>query len=724
MITPTQARRYFEARLDVERFRGHGEVSLNCPFHNDANPSFSVHLDKGVWCCHAGCGAGGVLDFEQQFSDCDRDSARKNVDAVLRERVFTSSNGRQPVAVYKYTDARGRLLFEKLRYEPKDFRYRHEDDSGCWIWKQGDERVPYNLPQLIAAANVIYVEGEKDCDNVSAALAALKLTKSFAVTTSGSTEDWQDEFANYFTGRDVVIIPDNDDPGRKHAEKVAGAIHRLAAGVKIVTLPDLPEKGDVSNFLETHSAEELLAEIRQQRTAWTPAENAAQAEAEEPISPRFSEDAMALRFSGEYGTNLQYTAAWGKWHLWQDPRYCEDHTLNVYDRVRTICRTAASECDPDKEKSTKTRLTAAATIAAVERLARSDRRHAARVEQWDAHPFLLNTPAGTINLLTGELRPARREDFLTRSTAVAPAMESPELWFKFLERITDGDREKISYMQRVGGYALTGSVKEEALFFAYGPGANGKDVFFGTLLRILADYAQTAAMEMFCLSKSDRHPTELAALRGARLVCAQETERGRTWAESRIKMLTGGNRIRAHFMRKDDFEFEPEFKLILYGNYKPSLRGVTESIRRRFHIIPFDQIIPPEERDPKLKEKLIAEWPGILQWFIEGCREWQRIGLADPQCVTQATQQYLEGQDLTALWVEANIDFELDAFTPIAAIGANYREWCEKQGRNPQDVNALIDELIANYPDNQLRRNQRRVNDRVQRGLVGVKIAQ
>jgi len=343
---------------------------------------------------------------------------------------------------------------------------------------------------------------------------------------------------------------------------------------------------------------------------------------QELISPRFSEDDLALRFSHEQADFLRYTAAWGKWHAWDGMRWCQDDTLNVFDRVRVVCRTASAECDPDKEKAIKTRLTAAATVAAVERMARSDRRHAASVEQWDAHPWLLNTPGGTVDLRTGKPQPARPADYLTRSTAVGPSKELPELWFHFLTRITNGDSEKINYLQRVGGYALTGSVKEEALFFAYGPGGNGKDVFFGTLQRILGDYAQTAAMDMFCLSKNDRHPTELAALRGARLVTAQETERGRTWAESRIKMLTGGNRIRAHFMRQDDFEFEPEFKLILYGNYKPSLRGVTESVRRRFHIIPFDQTIRPEERDTDLKQKLVPEWPSILQWFIEGCLEW------------------------------------------------------------------------------------------------------
>jgi putative DNA primase/helicase len=123
-------------------------------------------------------------------------------------------------------------------------------------------------------------------------------------------------------------------------------------------------------------------------------------------------------------------------------------------------------------------------------------------------------------------------------------------------------------------------------------------------------------------------------------VTAIETEEGRRWDEAKIKALTGGDRIAARFMRQDFFEYVPAFKLVIAGNHKPSLRSVDESIRRRFNLLPFTVTIPPEERDRDLPEKLKAEWPGILRWMIQGCLEWQRLGLAPPQAVRDATAAY------------------------------------------------------------------------------------
>jgi Family of unknown function (DUF5906) len=147
------------------------------------------------------------------------------------------------------------------------------------------------------------------------------------------------------------------------------------------------------------------------------------------------------------------------------------------------------------------------------------------------------------------------------------------------------------------GYSLTGSTQDHALFFCHGGGANGKSVLLGTVANILGDYHTTAPIETFSASQNDRHPTELAALRGAHLVTATETQEGRPWDETKIKLLTGGDRISARFMRGDFFEFVPQFKLIIAGNHKPSLRTVDEAIRRRFHLVPFTVTIPPAERD-------------------------------------------------------------------------------------------------------------------------------
>ena len=188
-------------------------------------------------------------------------------------------------------------------------------------------------------------------------------------------------------------------------------------------------------------------------------------------------------------------------------------------------------------------------VGAVHALARADRRLAATIEQWDADPMLLNTPDGVVDLRNGELRRHRPGDYMTMITAVGPRGDCPK-WLAFLDRITGGDEALIAYLQRVAGYCLTGDTGEQAMFFGYGVGANGKGVFLHTIGHVLGDYCKTAAIETFTETKSDRHPTELARLHSARLVVATETEKGRHWAEARIKMLTGGDVVTAHFMRR------------------------------------------------------------------------------------------------------------------------------------------------------------------------------
>ena len=215
-----------------------------------------------------------------------------------------------------------------------------------------------------------------------------------------------------------------------------------------------------------------------------------------------------------------------------------------------------------------------------------------------------------IELRTGTARAPRREDYCTKSTAAAPNDQGCPLWHRFLDRVTAGNGELQAYMQRVAGYCLTGITTEHVMFFLHGTGANGKSVFINTLVGIWGDYAVTAPMGTFVESPTDRHPTELAHLRGARLVVAHETERGRRWAENKIKALTGGERITARFMRGDFFEYTPQFKLVVVGNHKPALSTVDEAMRRRIHLIPFTVTIPEGERDHHLAEKLRAEWGG------------------------------------------------------------------------------------------------------------------
>lgn len=253
----------------------------------------------------------------------------------------------------------------------------------------------------------------------------------------------------------------------------------------------------------------------------------------------------------------------------------------------------------------------------------------------------------------------------------------------------------MAYLQLMVGYCLTGVTSEHALFFLYGTGANGKSVFVNVLTTILGDYAANAPMDTFMEARTDRHPTDLAGLRGARFVSSIETEQGRRWNESKVKAITGGDKVSARFMRQDFFEYVPQFKLVIAGNHKPSIRNVDEAMKRRLHLIPFTVTIPPERRDGRLTEKLLKERDGILAWAVEGCSLWQRQGLKPPASVVSATEEYFEAEDALGQWIEERCLLAKTHREGVSELFADWREWAERAGEYVGSVKRFSELLAA-----------------------------
>lgn len=405
----------------------------------------------------------------------------------------------------------------------------------------------------------------------------------------------------------------------------------------------------------------------------------------EPIPPEYSEDAIAQQFTAAHRDDLKYVDGRGLWLEYSDGRWGEENTLKAFDLCRLVARAAGAsalrrtDLAPGVRNKIATQLCSAKCVAAVERLTRADRNHAEQLTNFDRNPLALNTPAGTWDLETGIRRPHAAGDLITRITRVAADGACPR-FLKFLREVTAEDDELVQFLKRVAGYVLTGITREHALFFFWGAGANGKSTFLNILHWILGNYAVAAPMETFTDSNTERHPTDLAMLHSARLVLAQETDAGRSWALAKVKTMTSGDPISARFMRRDFFEYIPQFKLVLAGNHKPGLRNVDEAIRRRMHLIPFTVTIPPERRDPNLLEKLREEAPGILMWAIEGCLEWQSGGLAAPKAVLEATSSYLENEDVIALWEEQCTAQSPGGFLSNTELHASYKSWAEEHG--------------------------------------------
>jgi putative DNA primase/helicase len=395
---------------------------------------------------------------------------------------------------------------------------------------------------------------------------------------------------------------------------------------------------------------------------------------EDPVT----EDAAALAFTERYCALLRYDHDVGKWFVWKDTHWQCERTGLAFSWARELARELA-QAEPNKVRLISSKVSFA---GGVEKFARTDRSFAVTSEIWDKNAYLLGTPAGVIDLVTGEIREAAPEDYITKLTAVAPidTADCPR-WKQFLKEATNDDQPLINFLQTFAGYMLTGDTKEHSLLFIFGDGGNGKSVFQNTIAGILADYAKTAAMETFVASSTDKHTTSIAMLAGARLVSASETEEGRFWAESRIKQMTGGDPITARFMRQDDFTFLPQFKLLLIGNHKPSLHNVDDAAKRRFNIVPF--IHKPVTPDRDLEAKLRLEWPGILRWMIEGCLLWQRFGLVRPQLVLDSTDEYFDEQDSVGHWIEERCDTGSRRDDTSRNLFRSWSDWANSNGEKP-----------------------------------------
>ncbi len=417
----------------------------------------------------------------------------------------------------------------------------------------------------------------------------------------------------------------------------------------------------------------------------------------------------ARRLVVSHGHELRYCNAWGLWLIWDGRRWRRDLTQEVERRAKDTVRriyteaaTAESEADRKSLAKWAVQSESAARLRDLVRLAQSEPEIAVAPDDLDADPWLLNVANGTLDLRTGDLRPHDPADHITR---IAPVDYDPDAphgeWSAFLDRVTQGDDGLASYLQRTVGYSLTGRVSEQALFFLYGSGANGKSTFTEVLLKLLGDYGKQADPELLLARSGDVHPTGIADLQGARLVVCAEVEEGRRWAEVTVKQLTGGDRIKARFMRQDFFEFAPTFKIWLAANHKPTVRGSDHAIWRRLKLIGFEARIPADEQIPDYHERLVAdEAAGILRWAVEGCLSWQRDGLVEPKAVRAAVDEYRAEEDVLAAFLEECCEIEPQDvlllpddssrwFATNSQLMHAYQEWAKANGERPLNQREL-----------------------------------
>lgn len=472
----------------------------------------------------------------------------------------------------------------------------------------------------------------------------------------------------------------------------------------------------------------------------------------------FSDIALSNQFADEQGADLRYVRKFDRWYEYHENggRWIEDRKLRIYTRVKrfltVLARTVMSDAEQAAAKSEESEkildaarklagyLTSAKKVHDVVSLTRSHGVIAAMPEQFDADSYLLNTPGGAVDLRSGAQRQARREDYFTKTTAVTPRNEQTPVFDQFMHEImgwhispeeckcavcvmTEGEpgdqriqahraevRALGQYQLRVYGHSLSGDVSEHKLFLDVGEGGNGK----GTLNDLMSrqvfghhpeGYACEIPIEALLESKGERHPTDLMSLWHSRLALARESDEDTRWNESRVKRLTGGDRITARYMRQDFIEFDPTHTLIVFGQAKPVLSGADQAAwKRRLQIIPFPQLWDDQtdeakgirKRDTHLGEKLQQEAPGVLYKLIHACVEWYRErDLKAPLTVREASSNYLIEQSAILTFIAERYDrSDQYANTTVNEIWSEWVRWSEARNERPgprRDFNAKLE---------------------------------
>jgi putative DNA primase/helicase len=704
-------------------------LGLNLPMverHDLAGPciackssdAFRVHRDTGVAYCHS-CGgkwapfdlAADVLKDRRQAEDLlvevglfepRRNGHHHNgvavdpIEAIARQKFV-------PVDALRAFGARatGKSMIELPAYGPDGqqcttFRmdtsggkgkFEHGKPAGLFFPHDADGQV--RLPR--AGERWHLVEGPKDAP----ALHALGL-----LACGMNTNRLAPKFARLFSGAEVVMVPDRDRPGEDGAGVSSGVLYGVAAEVAIATLPaEFKEtKGpDVRDVLKGPNGRELVLQAIADAKPWKPIAPEA-CDNRKADSPSIMADegrtelSNARRFCHGHGDSTRYCGPWSKWLLWDGARWVLDdsHAVEALAKdVSALIWRQIADLAPKVEQQTLKPLVAFAKatgsargIAAMLSLVRSEPGIPVRPAELDADPWLLNCINGTLNLRTGVLRQHCRDDLITKLCPVEyrPDATAPT-WERVVEEWMAGRAALTSFLQRAAGYSLTGDVREHVVLFLYGMGANGKSVFLNTLQTIIGpDYAIKAASELLLSKHSDHHPTELTDLFGRRFVACIETEDGKRMAESLVKELTGGDRIRARRMREDFWEFTPTHKVWLAANHKPVIRGTDHGIWRRIKMVPFGVQIPVDHQDKALPEKLAAEAPGILAWMVRGCLEWQRDGLGEPPEVEAATSAYRCEMDVLGAFIADCCIIAPTAKASAKAVYCTYKLWAERAG--------------------------------------------
>ncbi len=411
------------------------------------------------------------------------------------------------------------------------------------------------------------------------------------------------------------------------------------------------------------------------------------------------ESDVADRLLEKYGDRLRYATGIG-WFAWDETHWQRDDHRRSNEAVKSVIRDLRTEAAKLKDRNLRKlcqRVATARGVRSVLDLAASDRRVRLSVDDLDSHSHLLACKNGTVDLRDGAIKKPDPKDLLTKCCPVSydPKATAPK-FDKFLNEIQP-KQEVRDYLARLFGYAATGVVREHVLGVLWGPGANGKSVLSDVMDHVLGDHAKPGPSSLIVHDgKHTPHPTDVASCVGTRLVIVHETKRGASFDSSKVKLLTGGDKLTARFMRQDFFVFAPIHTLIMLSNYKPEADANDAALWRRVQLVPFKVVIPPEKQDRELADKIKnSEAPGVLRWVVQGAVHWHRHGLKPPAVVLEQTEAYRAAEDVIGRFIEECCIKNKAAKVKAGVLYGAFKEWCKTQGERVVRGNDFFTELVS-----------------------------
>jgi len=585
----------------------------------------------------------------------------------------------------------GKPQYYVVRYNKNDRNKKKIIYPVYWSGSRYYIGLPPNLPSRTLlpfdkSRPVVLLEGERKTEVAR----SFDRDKMYSYTSwHGGSGQAERIDLTILTGCKVILFPDADEASRKCFKRIAERLQGVASEVRIVKgTKDLRKGYDIADYIADQRDVFMVIATSEDYQYETPIDVVPR----EADKTNLTDLGNAERFVAMFGDQVRYNIDKNRWMIWNGRYWSDDDQSQITPMVKMAIRSMINEYPDDKSVYAHTMISESASkIAAMLKLATQEQGIGVKEDSLDSVPHIFVAANGTIDLKKGAIATDDPSHLCSKTSDVIfnPGAKAPRFQH-FLTEIMDEEEDKIEFLQRWFGYSLTADTSAQSFLIMYGTGANGKSTLVELIARVVGGYARSAPPDTFVVKQTGGIPNDVASLRGSRIVLATETEANARLAESRMKYMTGGDRVSARYLRAEFFEFTPQWKIIISTNHRPRVSGGDFGIWRRVILLPFKFQADGEKLDPLLPNKLWEEREGILAWMVEGARKWYedgmgRAGLLIPKSVLAETQEYRIDEDLIGRFISEECVTGLGLPYNYVEIGATelflqFRDWAEKQG--------------------------------------------